>query len=263
MAIKHGRKGKPHPRHIRCVGERLEWAKAEIATRSAETLRTLSQSISAGGELGDLGDLVMAADGARQYDKGLVASEIHTIRAGLSAESLKRYAPRAKYDEGLCLCVLASSRYLDLEFRSRAARDEWWAMLRRWHELLTAPSRPAGWLSTLPAPHSHAHSHALASTTAMGMSAVPVGRAVSALSRAVSQPSLPNRVPPAGLLPAPPAPSAAPAPIASETHLPERTVPVTPPRSGSVPPIDAHAPSASCSSIDIAAPSPLPSEGPA
>ena len=55
VAIKHGRKGKPHPRHIRCVGERLEWAKAEIATRSAETLRTLRQSISAGGELGDLG----------------------------------------------------------------------------------------------------------------------------------------------------------------------------------------------------------------
>jgi hypothetical protein len=167
------------------VGERLEWAKAEIATRSAETLRTLSQSISAGGELGDLGDLVMAADGARQYDKGLVASEIQTIRAGLSAESLKRYAPRAKYDEGLCLSVLASSRCLDLEFRSRAARDEWWAMLRRWHELLTSPSRPAGWLSPLPAPPSHA----LASTTAMGMSTVPIGRAVTALSRAVSRPS--------------------------------------------------------------------------
>ena len=262
VAIKHGRKGKPHPRHIRCVGERLEWAKAEIATRSAETLRTLSQSISAGGELGDLGDLVMAADGARQYDKGLVASEIQTIRAGLSAESLKRYAPRAKYDEGLCLSVLASSRCLDLEFRSRAARDEWWAMLRRWHELLTSPSRPAGWLSPLPAPPSHA----LASTTAMGMSTVPIGRAVTALSRAVSQPSLPSRVPPAGALPAPPAPpapAAAPAPMASETHLPERTVPITPPRSGSFPPIDAHAPSANCSSIDIAAPSPLPSEGPA
>ena len=163
VALKHGRKGKPHARHVRCVGERLEWASAPLATKaggggagglaepSSLVPPSAPSSIASSLSLAETSGL--AAASARQYDKAIKAADIETIRGGLSAEAARR-VPKGRYDESLCLCVVGARRSLDLEFGSRGQRDEWWATFRRWHELHTAADMPPDWTSTLPHPPS-------------------------------------------------------------------------------------------------------------
>uniref|UniRef100_A0A7S2CKN4 PH domain-containing protein n=1 Tax=Haptolina brevifila TaxID=156173 RepID=A0A7S2CKN4_9EUKA len=124
VALKHGRKGKPHPRHVRCVRDRLEWSRPEYSR----------------------------PDG-KSYEKAILCGEIMTIRGGAATDVAKRLGKGR--DEERILCVTATSRTLDLEFGSQAARDEWWELLRSWHEMQSALDMPAGWSSSLPHPHGH------------------------------------------------------------------------------------------------------------
>ena len=98
--LKHGRKGKPHPRHVRCVTNRLEWGRPD--------------------------------EKGRGYEKGMLIHEIRSVEGGLASETARRSGKGR--NENLFLCVLARSRTLDLEFATRAARDEWWTTLDRWRE---------------------------------------------------------------------------------------------------------------------------------
>ena len=117
IALKHGRKGKPHPRHVRCVDGRLEWGRpGEHADRSA---------------------------------KCISCAEIETIQGGVATDVARR---SGRGRDELFLCVMAQSRTLDLEFATRVARDEWWQTIRSWHELIVAVNMPAGWTSALPHP---------------------------------------------------------------------------------------------------------------
>ena len=100
-ALKHGRKGKPHARHVRCTGMRLEWGRADER-------------------------------GGRGYDKFLPLHEIESIHDGIATDVARRLG---KGRDDLFLCVTSASRSLDLEFPSRAARDEWSRIVRRWREV--------------------------------------------------------------------------------------------------------------------------------
>ena len=109
-ALKHGRKGKPHPRHIRCVGQRLEWGNP-------------SQK-------------------GRGYDKGMALQEITLIEGGLVTEVTKKMLnKKAAVSEQLFLSVIGKGRTLDLEFPTRAARDEWWGTIERWREVSSGAPR--------------------------------------------------------------------------------------------------------------------------
>ena len=125
-AIKHGRKGKPHPRHVRCTSTRLEWSRP--------------------------GD-----DKGRGYDKGIAVLSIDAIEGGLATDVARR---NGRGKDELFLCVTSSERSLDLEFPTRAARDEWWTTLNKWRSLahvaagLTPPPPPppSGGANTLNLP---------------------------------------------------------------------------------------------------------------
>ena len=109
-----------------CVGDRIEWGKLVGQARPDD----------------------------KGYDKVILCSEIVTINGGAVTDVARRAAKGR--DESLFLCVSAHQRTLDLEFSSRALRDEWWGLLRTWHELHAARDMPAGWTSALPRPPAHA-----------------------------------------------------------------------------------------------------------
>lgn len=85
---------------VRCVAQRLEWGKPD--------------------------------ERGRGYDKGLLVHEVVGLEGGLVTDVARR---TGKGREHLFLCVLGKSRTLDLEFPSRAARDEWWGLLQKWRDL--------------------------------------------------------------------------------------------------------------------------------
>ena len=60
LATKHGRKGKPHPRHVRCVGARIEWARADEQQRHG------------------------------RYEKAISVDEIETIQGGMATDVARR-----------------------------------------------------------------------------------------------------------------------------------------------------------------------------
>ena len=104
IATKHGRKGKPHPRHVRVSQSlrRLEWGKpAALVGRG-------------GGD-----------DEKRSVDVG----EISEIVPGVATEVARR---SGKGKEALFLSVISPARTLDLEFASAELRDTWLRALRHW-----------------------------------------------------------------------------------------------------------------------------------
>ena len=63
---------------------------------------------------------------------GIGLLEIEAIEGGLKTDVARR-AGRGRDD--CFLCVTSAARSLDLEFPSRAARDEWSRIVRRWREV--------------------------------------------------------------------------------------------------------------------------------
>ena len=116
IALKHGRKGKPHPRRVRVgrTGRRLEWGRAAGAA---------------------------GADTDARADKGIDVETIVDILPGCVTD-ISRRGGRGR--EARFLCVIAGPRTLDLEFGSEAMRDTWLRVLRRWRELACPPATPLG-----------------------------------------------------------------------------------------------------------------------
>jgi hypothetical protein len=148
-ALKHGRKGKPHPRHVRCTPTRLEWGRAD-------TIRGGSGSGGGGG-------------GGGGGVKHMPLQEINAIEVGLATDVARRSGKASSAD--LFLCVRSAVRTLDLEFASTESRDAWCATLRKWRELNLADGLAPAPLGMLPfggnstPPASPARSRTAASTT--------------------------------------------------------------------------------------------------
>lgn len=141
-ALKHGRKGKPHPRHVRCTGSRLEWSRPD--------------------------------EKGRGYDKGIPLLAIDAIVGGLATDVAKR---AGKGREELFLCVTSLQRSLDLEFPTKAARDEWWDTLEKWRAHVRAAATGGPVLppppSAQPSSPSGAASSSAAAAAAGGFGSAP------------------------------------------------------------------------------------------
>eukprot|EP00965_Chrysotila_dentata_P110194 3641570-Pleurochrysis_carterae.AAC.1 len=102
-ALKHGRKGKPHSRHVKCTANllRLEWGRAAVGGSAAHA------------------------------DKGMGVDEIIAIEPGLTTDVAKR---SGKGKASHFLSVISQARTLDLELSSEQQRDMWLETLRAWRE---------------------------------------------------------------------------------------------------------------------------------
>jgi len=126
-ALKHGRKGKPHARHVRASKDllRLEWG------RSAQSSKD---------------------------EKSLAVDEIVAIECGLQTEVARR---SGKGKAALLLSVVTATRTLDLEFGSEEARDRWLGVLREWRAATLAGEHAPS------PPSTRAQSHPPASSAAL------------------------------------------------------------------------------------------------
>ena len=117
LAVKHGRKGKPHPRHIRCdlSLRRLEWGASAVAPAEKCLLADEVVAITPG----------LTTDVARRGAKAGSKASGKAGGRGRSAADLR---------DNLFLSVVSPTRTLDLEFRSAELRDAWLATLLKWRE---------------------------------------------------------------------------------------------------------------------------------
>lgn len=104
LCLKHGRRGKPHPRHVRCdpALQRLEWAASALAPA----------------------------------DKFVEVEEITAIEAEPATDVARKAAKGGKAADSHFLSIATSRRSLDLEFRSVELRDAWMGTLTSWRELV-------------------------------------------------------------------------------------------------------------------------------
>eukprot|EP00962_Isochrysis_galbana_P013877 scaffold3946_cov118-Isochrysis_galbana.AAC.1 len=104
LCLKHGRRGKPHPRHVRCdpALQRLEWAASALAPA----------------------------------DKFIEVEEITAIEAEPASDMARKAAKGGKAADGHFLSIATPRRSLDLEFRSVELRDAWMGTLTSWRELV-------------------------------------------------------------------------------------------------------------------------------
>ena len=94
----YGRRGAPHPRHVRCIERRLEWGKP----------------------------------GTGKYPKSISLDEVSLIDRRPSPEVARRLGSRA--DSAFMLSIIGIRRSLDIEFKTADERDAWWETLTRWSE---------------------------------------------------------------------------------------------------------------------------------
>ena len=127
VATKHGRKGKPHPRHVRVAQSlrRLEWSKPGLGA---------SGGLGGGGGGYGGGGGVSVYGGGDDEKRSLDVGEISEIVPGIATEVARRGGTN-RGKEALFLSVLTPQRTLDLEFSSAELRDTWLHALRRWHDL--------------------------------------------------------------------------------------------------------------------------------
>ena len=167
LCLKHGRRGKPHPRHVRC----------DVSLRQLE----------------------WGASALEKADKALEITDILSVEPGLVTEVAHKAAKAGRTPDGCFLSIITPRRTLDLEFRCTEVRDAWFATLSSWRELVASgelsegplkPRSSAGFSSPRPSAAAGAVTPAplrgKASSGAAAWARRAVGRTSSLRSSAVS-----------------------------------------------------------------------------